>query len=201
MYKEFFDRLVFIRNLEDREIEEEELLRTLTKSTENIYPKLLPIFRQMDSQYNGLIFKKHLSEEITVDDKVLKDIIRRLYPNISPYRFDIIEPELLGRIYEKFLGSKIRLTASHRAKIEEKPEVRHAGGVYYTPEWVVHYIVENTVGKLVEGKNPEEIKQIKILDPACGSGSFLLGAFAYLIDYHAQWYEKKQKVGELQQAI
>ena len=187
------DRLVFIRNLEDREIEEEELLRTLTKSTENIYPKLLPIFRQMDSQYNGLIFKKHLSEEITVDDKVLKDIIRRLYPNISPYRFDIIEPELLGRIYEKFLGSKIRLTASHRAKIEEKPEVRHAGGVYYTPEWVVHYIVENTVGKLVKGKNPEEIKQIKILDPACGSGSFLLGAFAYLIDYHAQWYEKNKK--------
>ena len=187
------DRLVFIRNLEDREIEEEELLRTLTKSTENIYPKLLPIFRQMDSQYNGLIFKKHLSEEITVDDKVLKDIIKRLYPNISPYRFDIIEPELLGRIYEKFLGSKIRLTASHRAKIEEKPEVRHAGGVYYTPEWVVHYIVENTVGKLVEGKNPEEIKQIKILDPACGSGSFLLGAFAYLIDYHAQWYEKNKK--------
>ena len=187
------DRLIFIRNLEDREIEPAELLNTLTKSTADIYPQLLPIFRNMDSQYNGLIFKEHLSDKIEVDSRVLKDIIKRLYPNLSPYRFDIIEPELLGRIYEKFLGSKIRLTSSHRAKIEEKPEVRHAGGVYYTPEWVVNYIVENTVGKIVKGKNPKEIKEIKILDPACGSGSFLLGAFSYLITYHELWYEKNPK--------
>jgi hypothetical protein len=68
------------------------------------------------------------------------------YP-VSPFQFDVIEPEILGRIYEKFLGSKIRLTENHQAKIEEKMEVRKAGGVYYTPEYIVNYIVENTVGK------------------------------------------------------
>ena len=185
------DRIVFIRNLEDREIETD-ILHQFTLSEEKSYQDLLPHFHSIDAQYNGLIFKKHFSEELNVDSKTLKKIIKSLYPNISPYRFDIIEPELLGRVYEKFLGSKIRLTDSHRAKIEEKDEVRHAGGVYYTPEWVVNYIVENTVGKTIDGKTPDEIKQIKILDPACGSGSFLLGALEHLIKYHERWYEKNQ---------
>ena len=70
--------------------------------------------------------------------------------------------------------------------------MRHAGGVYYTPEWVVNYIVENTIGKKIEGKSPEEIEKVKVLDPACGSGSFLLGALDHLIRYHEKWYEKKK---------
>ena len=53
----------------------------------------------------------------------------------------------LGQVYEQFLGKVIRLTAGHQAKVEEKPEVRKAGGVYYTPTYIVDYIVKNTVGK------------------------------------------------------
>ncbi len=89
---------------------------------------------------------------------------------------------------------------AHRAKIEEKPEVRKAGGVYYTPQYIVDYIVKNTVGKLIEispslsgragvGLTPKDISKIKIVDPACGSGSFLLGAYQYLLDYHKQYYK------------
>jgi type I restriction-modification system DNA methylase subunit len=74
--------------------------------------------------------------------------------------------------------------------VEEKPEVRHAGGVYYTPQYIVDYIVENAVGVKVRDKTPEEIIAIKICDPACGSGSFLLGTFQYLIEYHREWYAK-----------
>jgi hypothetical protein len=91
-------------------------------------------------------------------------------------------------VYEQFLGKVIRLTAGHQAKVETKPEVKKAGGVYYTPQYIVDYIVRNTVGKLVEGKTPEEIAEIKILDPACGSGSFLIGAYTYLLRYHLDWY-------------
>jgi len=93
-------------------------------------------------------------------------------------------------VYEQFLGKVIRLTAGHQAKVETKPEVKKAGGVYYTPQYIVDYIVKNTVGKLVEGKGktPEEIAEIKILDPACGSGSFLIGAYTYLLRYHLDWY-------------
>jgi hypothetical protein len=91
-------------------------------------------------------------------------------------------------VYERFLGKVIRLTAGHQAKVEEKPEVRKAGGVYYTPTYIVEYIVKNTVGKLLEDKTPREAANLKILDPACGSGSFLLGAYQYLLDWHIQWY-------------
>ena len=190
------DRLIFIRNLEDREIEPENTLLDKTKKTENVYQSIVPLFRSLDHVYNGLLFKKHFSEELIVDDKVLKDIIKNMSYPVSPFQFDVIEPEILGRIYEKFLGSKIRLTENHQAKIEEKMEVRKAGGVYYTPEYIVNYIVENTVGKKIVGDGsrpsltPEEIRDIKICDPACGSGSFLLGAYSCLLDYHEKWYAK-----------
>jgi len=187
------DRLLFIRNLEDREIEPENTLLDKTKAHEDIYKSIIPIFRNLDNVYNGLLFKKHFSEDLIVDDKALKDIIKNMCYPVSPFQFDVIEPEILGRIYEKFLGSKIRLTESHQAKVEEKMEVRKAGGVYYTPEYIVDYIVKNTVGKKIEGLTPEEIKKIKIVDPACGSGSFLLGAYSFILDYHARWYSKKKK--------
>jgi hypothetical protein len=62
----------------------------------------------------------------------------------------------------------------------------------------VDYIVKNTVGKLVEGKTPKQISGVgarhasplRILDPACGSGSFLIGAYQLLLDYHRDWYVK-----------
>jgi type I restriction-modification system DNA methylase subunit len=185
------DRLIFVRNLEDREIENENtLLSILTTIKENIYPHLIPLFRDLDNKYNGLLFKEHFSETIRIDDKIIKDIIKNLCYPLSPYQFDIIGPEILGRIYERFLGSKIWLTRNHQARVKEKPEVRHAGGVFYTPQYIVDYIVENTVGGKIQNKSPEEIKSVKICDPACGSGSFLLGAFHYLIEYHREWYAR-----------
>jgi len=182
------DRLIFIRNLEDRGIEPEDTLLAVLGKKENIYRNLIPIFRKLDIDYNGLLFKKHFSEDLTLYDPDIRDIIKKLCPPYSPYAFDMIEPEILGRIYERFLGSKIRLTAAHQVKVDEKPEVRKAGGVYYTPEYIVDYIVANTVGEKIKGKTPAEIAEIRICDPACGSGSFLLGAFQYLIDYHCMWY-------------
>ena len=82
----------------------------------------------------------------------------------------------------------IRLTKGGQAKVEEKPEVRKAGGVYYTPAYIVDYIVQNTVGKLLEGKTPKEAARLRIVDPACGSGSFLIGAYRFLLDWHRDRY-------------
>ncbi|MCX7046549.1 MAG: Eco57I restriction-modification methylase domain-containing protein [Candidatus Sumerlaeota bacterium] len=102
--------------------------------------------------------------------------------------------EILGTVYERFLGKVIRLTAGHQAKVEEKPEVRKAGGVYYTPSYIVEYIVRNTVGKQIEGQSPAQLAGSKnkppfrILDMACGSGSFLLGAYQCLQDHCLRWY-------------
>ena len=75
-------------------------------------------------------------------------------------------------------------------RVVEKPEVRKAGGVYYTPEYIVRYIVENTVGKMIAGKSPAQIAEMRFADIACGSGSFLLGVYDLLLRYHARYYSE-----------
>src|ERR1019366_2065735 len=83
----------------------------------------------------------------------------------------------------------VRLTRSGRVKVELKPEVRKAGGVYYTPRYVVDYIVDKPVGILVAAKSPGDIADLRFLDPACGSGSFLLRVFERVCEEHVTWLE------------
>jgi len=186
------DRIVFIRIAEDRHVIEKRLLAEVVENWEThggkfpIFDWLNDLFHKINEDFNGEIFKPHLSEDIQADSEILARIIKRLYPPKSPYRFDVIGVELLGSIYERYLGSTIRLTP-RQVRVEAKPEVRKAAGVYYTPKYIVDYIVKNTVGKVIEGKTPEQTAKIRILDPACGSGSFLIGAFQYLIDYHVRY--------------
>jgi len=188
------DRIIFVRVIEDREIEPVELLQDAVnrwgrEKEKPLYQYVTDVFRKLDPQYNGELFASHFSEGLLVRDNPLSDFIESLYYPLCPYQFNVIGVEMLGTIYERFLGSTIRLTPSHRAKVEEKPEVRKAGGVYYTPAYIVDYIVENTVGKLLEKcKTPKDAVKLKILDPACGSGSFLLGAFRRLIEWHEDYY-------------
>ena len=192
------DRFIFIRVAEDRRIVEKNTLldRALDWEAMGGRKPLLPmvndLFHQINDDFNGDIFKYHRCEEIKLTDQALHRIIKELYPPKSPYRFDVIPVDIFGAIYERYLGKTIHVRGKD-VKVEDKPEVRKAGGVYYTPKYIVDYIVKNTVGKVIEGKTPKQIEKIKILDPACGSGSFLLGAFQCLIDYHVAWYEKHPK--------
>ena len=66
--------------------------------------------------------------------------------------------------------------------------MKKAGGVKYTPAYIVEYIVQNTLTPLLEGKTPQEASSIRVLDPACGSGSFLIVAYQHLLDWHKDWY-------------
>ena len=186
------DRIIFLRMCEDRGIEKYGQIQSLLNGT-NTYHRLRQIFYHADDKYNSGLFDfrtDRLTPELTLDDKPLKEIFKNLYYPESPYEFSVLGADILGHVYEQFLGKVIRLTEGHRAKVEEKPEVRKAGGVYYTPTYIVEYIVKNTVGKLCDGKTPKQISSLRILDPACGSGSFLLGAYQYLLDFHRDWYQK-----------
>jgi hypothetical protein len=186
------DRIIFLRMCEDRGIEKYGQIQNLLNGT-NTYRRLREIFYHADDKYNSGLFDfktDRLTPELALDNKALKDIFRNLHYPESPYEFSVLGADILGHVYEQFLGKVIRLTEGHRAKVEEKPEVRKAGGVYYTPTYIVDYIVKNTVGKLCEGKNSRQISSLRILDPACGSGSFLLGAYQYLLDYHRDRYQK-----------
>ena len=194
------DRIIFLRMCEDRGIEPYGQLQALLNG-EHTYERLRYLYGLADDRYNSGLFHfksetgrteapDALTTTLAIDDKVLKDILRRLYYPESPYEFSVLGADILGNVYEQFLGKVIRLTSGHRAVVEDKPEVKKAGGVYYTPAYIVDYIVTHTVGRLCEGQTPKQIAKLRILDPACGSGSFLIGAYAYLLNYHRDWYVK-----------
>jgi type I restriction-modification system DNA methylase subunit len=193
------NRIVFLRICEDRGIERLMKLQDLLNG-ERVYPRLCELFRRADERYNSGIFhfEKELGREspdtltlsLNIDDKPLKEIFKRLYYPDSPYEFSVLPAEILGQVYEQFLGKVIRLTEGHRAVVEDKPEVKKAGGVKYTPVYIVDAIVKKTLGPTLEGKTPLAVVLISVLDPACGSGSFLIVAYQYLLDWHREWYLK-----------
>ena len=191
------DRIIFLRVAEARGLENEYILKNACLKGDNFYKNIVEIFKNADGKYNSGIFdfgkdKITINEKFKVDNNVIKKIIDELYYPQSPYLFSIIPIEIIGHAYEQFLGKIIVIGKNHKARLEYKPEVKKAGGVYYTPDYIVDYIVENTVGKIIKGKTPKEISKIKILDPACGSGSFLLGAYKYLLNYYREYYSNKK---------
>jgi len=192
------DRIIFLRICEDRGSELYGRLQGLTNGP-NIYQRLCEVFEDADGKYNSGLFNFQAEEgrheppdEITLglelDDKLLRSLLRDLYYPESPYEFTVISSDILGQAYEQFLGKVIRLTEGHHAVVEDKPEVKKAGGVYYTPTYIVDYIVKQTVGKITDGKTPKQVSKLRILDPACGSGSFLINAYQFLLDWHHDWY-------------
>jgi len=194
------DRIIFLRICEDRGIEPYGRLQGLCNGG-STYGRLRQLFYEADQRYDSGLF--HFEDEngrsgyadrltpgLVIDDKPLKDILKRLYYPESPFEFSVLPADILGQVYEQFLGKVIRLTAGHQAKVEDKPEVKKAGGVYYTPTYIVDYIVKHTVGRLLEGLTPKQAASLRILDPACGSGSFLIGAYQYLLDWHLRTYSE-----------
>ncbi|MEK8015637.1 MAG: N-6 DNA methylase, partial [Candidatus Parabeggiatoa sp.] len=193
------DRIIFLRICEDRGIEDYGRFLALQNGPK-IDPLLFQRFQEADERYNSGLFHFQaekqrdnpdtLTPTLVIDDKILKDILKSLYYPDSPYEFSVLPADILGQVYEQFLGQVIRPTPAHRAVIEQKPEVKKAGGVYYTPTYIVDYIVKQTVGPLVHNQKPNQVSHLTILDPACGSGSFLLGAYQFLLDWHSEYYQK-----------
>ncbi|MCZ7615954.1 MAG: N-6 DNA methylase [Ignavibacteriaceae bacterium] len=183
------DRLVFIKFLEDKLIEPDHYVSEFG-GRKKAWEDFLIDSRKLDAKYNGVVFKKSIIDSKSIiepDDKTFSAICEELSHENTPYNFDAIPIHILGSIYERFLGKVVNAT-DKRVTIEEKPEVRKAGGVYYTPQYIVKYIVDNTVGKLIENKSPKEIAKMRFADIACGSGSFLITVFERLLDYHKRWY-------------
>jgi type I restriction-modification system DNA methylase subunit len=184
------DRLIFIRVCEDRGIEkiilQSKLREWIDSHGKHLIDILNGVFREFDKGYNSKLFAPHPSEDLKIDDGILAGIINNLYESsdkVFKYDFSVIDADVLGNIYEEYLGYVLR-KSEKRTKIKENHAYRKGMGIYYTPTFVVDYIVKNTIGKLLERLNPKEIENIKILDLTCGSGSFLLKAFDLLNNYH-----------------
>ena len=196
------DRLIFIKALSDREVDGDYLSEIKDRVTEaglgtndaSWFSSCKTIFEELNNFYNGSIFAPRPElENVSVSNKVVQAVITDLQPENSPYNFAVLPVEILGTIYERFLGRVVR-TTEKQVKIEEKPEVRKAGGVYYTPQYIVDYIVENTLGSLLKDcKTPADTAKLKVFDPSCGSGSFLLGAYDKLIEWHKDYFARAGK--------
>jgi len=193
------NRLIFIRTAEDRQVEPVRLrafVRELRdrKQFKNWGAELSKLFREMDGIYNSELFAPHFSDGLEFSPSVLEEVIEGLYQkHYILYNFNALEADVLGTVYEQYLGAVVadkseeeisdkgkgakQVEAGAGMTVQERRKKRKSQGIYYTPAFVTKYIVQQTVGKYVaeNGYNPS--KPPRILDMACGSGSFLIEAF------------------------
>src|SRR3989338_11705862 len=197
------DRLIFIRSVEDRGLEPQNFLLGLDNDVRTqgvklqLFPYLLEKFDDFNKRYDSRLFEPNLLEkEGSFSDDVLHKVIRALYfgseDNQARYMFDEIPGDLLGSIYEQYLGTILKGTEK-RVKLDSESGKRKKMGIYYTPSYIVDYIVKNTIGEYIKDKKVDEILEIKVLDCACGSGSFLIRAFQEVCDR----IEEKLNKGEV----
>lgn len=174
------NRIVFLRICEDRNIEKYETLQHITD-----YEELKKLFLKADQKYNSGLFdfiEDELSLSIKLNSLILIAIFNELYYPQSPFNFSVVDPEILSQIYERFLGSKIVITSTAGVSIVQNAEVAASDGVVPTPKQIVHMIVKNTLTPLTEGKGFNEIINLKVADISCGSGTFLLAGYDFLIE-------------------
>ena len=179
LVQRLLNRIVFLRICEDREIERYETLKSIKN-----YDELKTLFVKSDEKYNSGLFnfiEDIFSLNIKLNSDILIEIFNELYYPESPYDFSVVDPTILSQIYERYLGSKISIIDTAQISIVEEPEVAISSGVVPTPKLIVENIVKETLTSLFDQKNLEQIQQLKIADICCGSGTFLISVYDYLL--------------------
>ncbi|MDX4050417.1 N-6 DNA methylase [Aliarcobacter skirrowii] len=236
------DRIIFILFAEDRdllranmikEIREEFINQKFTNySLYDIYKFYFEAINKGNDklqipQYNGGLFATDLLlDSLIIDDFILDENVQIL----SNYDFaSEISVNILGHIFEQSLTDLEELQANiDNVNFDKTKSKRKKDGVFYTPEYITRYIVENTLGKMCSEKreelkiveitppsNPKKLTKqeqqtkdnlqeykkwllnLKILDPACGSGAFLNQALEYLISEHKNLQNDLALMGDL----
>ena len=183
----FLSRIIFLRICEDREIEKYKTLRELDRDA--TFDALMEELRRADAFYDSGLFRliNDAGLRVRISDETLEAIIAELYYPANPYTFAVVEPEVLGEIYEQFLGDIIEIDGD-TVEIVNKPEVRDSGGVIPTPRYIAEVIADRTLRPLLAGKSPTELEGFTVADICCGSGIFLLAVFEILLDHYLNWY-------------
>jgi type I restriction-modification system DNA methylase subunit len=196
------DRLILIRYADDKEVllaydVIENILNSYRRKgayakPDHLMRELIDFSHVMDDHHDTTLFQPgHICEQVSIPNDVLDKTISEIN-NISFRKFT---SDILGNTYETYLSTKLVLKGGV-IKSEERSDVRKAGGIYYTPSSIVRYMVDNTLGSLLKKLENtlglyaiEKVKQIKVVDPACGSGSFLIYAYQTLADYYRRTNE------------
>lgn len=179
LIQRLLNRVIFLRICEDRIIEKYETLKNIQS-----YGELKTLFQQLDKKYNSGLFdfiEDNLSLDVEVDSDVFIGIFNELYYPLSPYDFAVVDPNILSQIYEKFLGSHVVIDEGRQIFIVSEPEVVASNGVVPTPKIIVEKIVKETLTPLINGKSSSQLAELKIADICCGSGTFLISVYDFLL--------------------
>lgn len=194
----YINSIIFLRVCEDRNIE---VYKTLLNFADNDdFNALIQKFREADRKYNAGLFNHALTEEIiTNNSSAFWTIIKQLYFPESTYSFVVFASDILGNIYEIFLGEQLKIT-NEGITLEKKPE--HIDrDIVTTPTFIIQDILRETVAKHCEGKTDTEILQSSFADIACGSGAFLLETYQLLHDTLVDYYLRNNPAELIQTAI
>ena len=182
------NRTIFLRICEDRCFENYESLKAITT-----YQELRTLFAAADQKYDSGLFELLEEDRLTVSDAVIIEIFQSLYYPNNSYEFGVIDPYIIGQIYELFLDESLIILEDRHIEAKEKPEVVDSQGAVNTPKNITDIIVEETLYPLYANKAPDEVAQYRIADICCGSGNFLLSAFEYIVNFHIEYYQNHDK--------
>lgn len=188
------NRIIFLRICEDRSFEEYELLKGIQN-----YKELKELFREADNKYDSGLFEMLEEDKFSLSDSVLIDIFRDLYYPNNSYEFDVVDPYIIGQIYELFLDEQLVVGEDGKVVQETKPEAVDSQGAVNTPKNVTDIIVEQTLSDIFAGKSADEAMKLRVADICCGSGNFLLSAYEYSINYCLDWYMNNDRDDAIRQ--
>lgn len=176
------NRIVFLRICEDRNLEKYETLKNISN-----YNELKTLFINADKKYNSGLFELIDDEEFNISDDLIVSIFKELYYPNSCYEFSVVDPYIIGQIYELFLEEQV-IIDNGTVLVKRKTEVVDAQGVVNTPKNITEIIVNKTLSSLYTGDKFEEWGDYRIADICCGSGNFLLSAFEYIVNRYIEYY-------------
>ena len=176
-------KMIFLRYLTDRhvmvsfrgrkQVLTNEYLISLLQDKQRL-SDLFETLQDKEKGFNGDLFKISQKELTAIPDAALQVLVRLLSSDdletnsrslFDVYDFSILPVEFISNVYERFIG-------------RDNQEIE---GAYYTPYFLVDYMVENTVAKHL-AKTAES--SCKVFDPACGSGIFLVETLRRIIDHY-----------------
>lgn len=190
----YINSIVFLRVCEDRDLEVyESLLQLSSKEDYATFKRELAL---ADKKYNsGLFDLPHAADFISDQNSYLWQIIKELYYPQSTYSFSVFSSDILGNIYEVFLGEKLQTINGQISLVAKDENVDR--DVVTTPTHIIRDILSVSVLIRCKKLTANEILGLKFADIACGSGAFLLETFQLLQDILVDYYVKENETTNL----
>lgn len=197
-----FHRLIFMRTAEDQGLDRKHALKEVIEAApQKALEALQSLFAHFRQHFDSELFAPSLVDQLPLDDSTLRGMIAKFYePAVIPIKLDfsLIDPDLMGKLYEQHLRWRISILARPQKEmligpsrtIAISPALR-TQGIYYTPRWLVNYVVEHTLGEWLRRRRPTYWTDVKVLDLACGSGAFLQRAYEELLLYFESRYKQQ----------